>query len=398
MMFRNFDSLVNRVGGVLITAGLAMLAPMSATAESDVAGTIQTYNTQTVTCPRNGRPASDFYDIVLDLNELKIDAQEDDPGGDYELRFYAEVAVYPVRLAPGELLTPDKMVCGWLLGQFYQEYDIPDLVMGQYYTFPFWRRLVVENVPRSSELVFRLSVDEIDDWTGDDYGAIDPTTGEHRLELHVFPHADFTLIGKDGLRVFPDGLPFGQVMTVAGRGSDFSAGVTFKVTANEPRQVGGAIPMPGIGSGSSGLTTPPDIELICRDYALKSVEQNIEASNLSCGFVPPVWSNDHQMHFDWCMQGQNHVQTQPALDRRASELAACAQRQSQIQSPGQVCRDYADRSVEQFQQSQQRGCGFPPPVWSGDWDGHFAWCMAVGGPVAMPELAKRDAALAGCGG
>jgi len=352
-------------------------------ANAQISGGTVARPTQEVHCPRNSPPGTDYVSVILDIDALKVDSNEDDPGGDYELRLLAEASVFPQRTSPTEKLTPANMICGILNGQWYAEFDIPDMVTGQYYTFTFTKRLVVHNVRRKSEVRFRLRLNEIDDWTGTDYGALDPTTGEHILDLLVFPFTEFTFVGKDGPRVHPNGIPFGQPMTVVGRGDDFWAGLAFNVTMEDQAEIVGAVPAP---------PKPSARETFCRNYALESVNQNQMAIGQGCAVGPPVWSNNHQAHFDWCMLDSNDSAAKIAVAERNKFLATCAQGTN----PDQVCRDYADRSVAQFNAAKAKGCSVAPPVWSDAWQAHFGWCKAVGGSFATPELKKRDLYLATC--
>jgi hypothetical protein len=87
-------------------------------------------------------------------------------------------------------------------------------------------------------------------------------------------------------------------------------------------------PSPNLPSTGKPLPGKPDPNnnLQCRDYALRSVEQNIMQMALNCGFQPPVWSSDHQMHFDWCVQGNNLATTAGWIKTRDAQLNACAQK------------------------------------------------------------------------
>ena len=91
-------------------------------------------------------------------------------------------------------------------------------------------------------------------------------------------------------------------------------------------KVGGAVPAPG--NKGPNLPSPgepvADKEQICRNHALEAMNWNQLAIQFQCpGLNPPVWSNDHQMHFDWCMQGNNSDTAAFHNNQRAWAIQTC---------------------------------------------------------------------------
>ena len=148
------------------------------------------------------------------------------------------------------------------------------------------------------------------------------------------------------------------------------------------------------------------IEKKCRTYALDAVRLNQEAQKHHCGFRPPVWGNDHQKHFDWCMHGENHKYAVNENRKRKAALQACKSKQSQknpvppAQSAAQYCKIYAQDAINQYSTSRQRHCGYEGLGWSLDYNAHYNWCISVykkGDFAAIAnETARRNAMLANC--
>ena len=144
-------------------------------------------------------------------------------------------------------------------------------------------------------------------------------------------------------------------------------------------------------------------ENTCRKYALDAVELNHEAQKYQCGFKPPVWSNNHQNHFDWCRHGDNSKYTVNANKKRKASLQTCKAKSANkpsAQSATQYCKIYAQDAINQFNASQQRGCGFFGSGWSLDYNVHFNWCFKTYKKgdltVIANEMAKRNAMLINC--
>ena len=137
---------------------------------------------------------------------------------------------------------------------------------------------------------------------------------------------------------------------------------------------------------------------ICKDYADKAVQMSAEAQGLGCGFQFPVWSTDYNHHYNWCMDGANIGQADPANIQRAADLAKCtAEKAAQPKPNLAVCAIYATQAVVTAGEAQGLGCGFFGPRWTPDYNAHFAWCMTGVPPAVMiSEATARGAELAAC--
>lgn len=71
----------------------------------------------------------------------------------------------------------------------------------------------------------------------------------------------------------------------------------------------------------------------CRIYALDAVAANREAAKLGCGFKPPIWSNNHQKHHDWCMHGANSASAAVHTANRTAALAKCKASKAKVPPP-----------------------------------------------------------------
>lgn len=61
------------------------------------------------------------------------------------------------------------------------------------------------------------------------------------------------------------------------------------------------------------------------------------------------------------------------------------------------CRTYASRALEEFAEGQRPGCpGLSYPVWSMDFDHHYAWCRRVSEEEVRAGGQMRTDALDGC--
>ncbi len=62
---------------------------------------------------------------------------------------------------------------------------------------------------------------------------------------------------------------------------------------------------------------------ICENYARESVGQNKQNLSLDCGFKPPSWSSNFNVHKNWCLHGNNSLQSDKHLADRKKQLARC---------------------------------------------------------------------------
>ncbi len=144
-------------------------------------------------------------------------------------------------------------------------------------------------------------------------------------------------------------------------------------------------------------------EQICNQYSLDAVTLNHEAQKHHCGFKFPVWSNDYQKHFDWCMHGDNRKYAVNENKKRKASLQTCKGKSANkpsAQPAVQYCKIYAQDAINQYNASQQRGCGFFGLGWSLDYNTHLNWCIDTykkgNLTVIVNETARRNAMLSNC--
>lgn len=141
----------------------------------------------------------------------------------------------------------------------------------------------------------------------------------------------------------------------------------------------------------------------CRIYALDAVTANKEAAKLGCGFKPPVWSNNHQNHFDWCIQGANVSSTPGHTAKRTAALAKCRAAKAAAPPPKTstgklaVCDLYANEALRLAAQASALGCGFSGPRWLQSYQTHYKFCLKDPSPIILlAEAAARDKAYKSC--
>ncbi len=117
----------------------------------------------------------------------------------------------------------------------------------------------------------------------------------------------------------------------------------------------------------------------CSRYAEESVRQSQMNVQLGAPFNGPVWSNDFQAHYQWCIQGNNLATTPMHLANREKALQEYA-----VKSGKEAAKLYATESVRQNQESISMGTGFPAPVWSNDFRAHYNWSSKGNNVNATP--------------
>jgi len=385
-----------------------------------------------VICPPDAMPGASVATLVFHLNQLEIDDDEGDPGSEFEFRISPVVRVST--FDPADIFKYDekRILCYADNLAWHQNLPLLNLFQGGFAVYPMNKWLVVRNVPRDSLVVLRMELYEQDDTSGDDEGDFNPDGGYPGIEIYLLPgqQQGYTL-GAAAFNWPPD-LAFGKKKRLFGDGKgigDFAAGAEFTVTMGDPPvavaalysarvdgslppKVGGAIPQqpkaPNLPSPGQPVN-PAANEPACRDYALKAVEMNVEAQKLGCGFAAPVWSNDHQMHFDWCMQGANATFAQGENASRKVDLdlcrAAAANPQPPVPQPPapaplpglDLCGLYANEAVKAAVTAAVWGCGFSGPRWVQDFGAPYNFCKSNPlPPLVLAEQAIRDSQLQAC--
>ena len=153
----------------------------------------------------------------------------------------------------------------------------------------------------------------------------------------------------------------------------------------------------------------------CDQYAKSAVAQAQKNLQNKCGYTGPVWVTDYNAHYNWCLLVPNQMANDGRTGRDA-DLAKCSSGPKMIEmqplpfeppgmAPGdkmqttqQACTSYANDSVAQHKENLAKGCGFPPPRWSADHQGHYQWCLSAPPGLAKAESQARQAELATCYG
>jgi hypothetical protein len=302
--------------------------------------------TKTINC--TGVPATvETTTVAIDLERFSIPAQWSDPGSQYEIVTDYVIEVYP---NPGSQAVVCKSDGNWGT----RDYDMLNVWTGNWWNYPLQLRLVINNFPVQGYAWFNVFMTEEDTgFNADDGLDLNPYPIYGNLEFNIYPasgRAYFLRWDVKGGREIQDStgmVVFGRSKRFIGAGDgkgrheDVAASIDIKMSAGDailppgiagegtmpaPPKVGGAVPAPG--NKGPNLPSPGqqvlDKEQICRNYALQAVEWNQIAQQLQCpGLFPPVWSNDHQMHFDWCMQGDNASTTAFHNNQRAWAIQTC---------------------------------------------------------------------------
>lgn len=141
----------------------------------------------------------------------------------------------------------------------------------------------------------------------------------------------------------------------------------------------------------------------CDQYAKDAITQLKQAQSLGLPTPFPVWSDNYQHHYGWCLGqpenalSQGRAQRQAELDKAKGQVnqapppvagtipaidVAPAQLPSQPnvynvdkQDNGKACARYAAESVRQNQMNTSLGLGLTGPAWSNDFQSHNRWCL-----------------------
>lgn len=372
---------------------VSALCAGSAVAESTIPGRM------TWPCVENPDPAQEYVNITFDPTKFGI--ADDDSGWEFEMEFELMATVYAYDDdKPGQR---GAVICQHDR-EWHRDLPIPN-VRGRWLFYPITESIDLGMVPRYALVVISFRAWEQDDFDNDygDFGRYDSAGSYARVEMFVNAWKARTMTGE------AEGefdVRFGHAKRVEGdgRGGDFAASLEFVLDAHvAQRGIGGA----ATGGGGQSVTPPapptPDQHPVCKDYATRSVEQYHEAQGLGCGFVPPVWSSDHQAHFDWCVRGNNAQTVAGHVAARDRALADCRQAQVPAPNPGgnskeAMCQSYASAAVAIATQARSRNCpGISGPRWVQDHSVHFDWCIGFATPAALQaEAAARTAAYNAC--
>lgn len=349
--------------------------------------------------------------VVFHPTRLGIDAGEDDGLGDMS---FEHIFSYHIKV---EHYDPAKP--GWTgpkRCEFNGAWKVEDMVnnfsQGGWRTFGLDRIVYLRQVPRTTRVSIDFSIREEDNM-GDDFLDISPY-GDRSLHLAIFVDGK-TAQTQVGQKSGQTDVTLNQAKRIVGNGGgDTNAYIEFIANVHpqnwkstspwlklaDPNQVpGAALKNPG---KAKSIVPTPDTHPQCKNYALKSVQQNQEQAKLGCGFQPPAWSNDHQMHFDWCVKGNNAAGIQSEIGFRDAQLAACKQAKASAQGqPNSViCNHYATVAMATIKKASGLTCALlQGPRWVNNYNAHYNWCMSAQAPLArFNETVARNLELKKCGG
>lgn len=154
-------------------------------------------------------------------------------------------------------------------------------------------------------------------------------------------------------------------------------------------------------SGQKAADTS-DREDICRDYAVRAVQQNDENMRLRCNFTGPAWQSNRNGHFDWCMTA-SRADREREDRNRAQKLNECRTNGGGGGGGGgggreDECRDYAEEAIAQARENTDLGCGFSGARWSARYAEHFNWCLSATRDQVRAERTARARDLRSCRG
>ncbi len=267
--------------------------------------------------------------LTIDLERFSLPAQWSDAGSQYEISTHYGLEIFP---SAGS----KAIICQSGGNWGTRDYDMYNAWTGDRWNYLLELRIVINNFPVQGNATLYIAMREEDDFLsgGDEALDLSPEPGSSRLEIKIYPSSERAFFLRSGGAEIQDSthmMVFGRSKRFIGDGSgleggDVIASIDITISAANIPQVGGAIPTPGDKSPNLPSPGEPvlDKEQICRSYALQAVEWNQIAQQLQCpGFNPPVWSNNHQMHFDWCMQDNNVSTTAFHNNQRAWAIQTC---------------------------------------------------------------------------
>lgn len=352
------------------------------------------------TCPKKTAD-TEFATLIFDPVTLGIDKRLDDAGSAYEMEFNVSIEVRQFDDAKPAWQGP--MVCKF---QKIWQRDLPiPNIQFEFHKYSIPERFIVRNVPRHAIAKIRLSADEQDDFE-DDWGDFEDYPdgfGDAVIEVYINKQRAQSMNGK---RKHQFDVGLGKMKRLVGDGrisldrDKYRALLDFVLSLYPDKVPGKAVPK---------APPTPGNHPVCRNYALKAVQQNQEAQKLGCGFKPPIWSNDHQMHFDWCVNGNNQNLAANETKKRQNRLNDCkkAKATTPPKTPPQppansnvpMCQLYANEAIKIAAKAAALNCGMTGPRWLQDYNAHFNWCLANPNPaILLIEAAARDAAYKACGG
>ena len=354
-------------------------------------------------CVENPDPTQEYANITF--NPTRFGIADDDGGWEFEMEFELMATVYAYdEEKPGQR---GPVICQFDR-EWHRDLPIPN-ARGRWLHYAIPEAINLSMVPRHALVSITFRAWEQDDFDNDygDFGRYDSTGTYARVMMYVNAWKAQTMTGEvEG--AFDIDLGRAKRLEGDGRGGDFPAALEFVLDAHAAKRgIGGT----AAGGGGQPVTPPapqpptPDQHPVCTSYAKRSVAQYHQAQALGCGFQPPVWSSDHQGHFDWCIDGDNAQTVQNHIAARDRALSDCRQAAAPPPPPAPsgntkdaMCHSYADAAVSIATQARARNCpGIGGPRWLQDHQAHFGWCMNFASSAALhAEAAARAATYNAC--
>jgi len=360
-----------------VTIGIISMMSIPMEAKSNIVGAKRITEKKIFSCtaPQNGTQTTTLH---LILEKFEIPQSWGDAGGAYEIETLVEFKVYPNEKSKN-VIYKDSACWG------ERNYPIPNIRVGYWFYYNLNFELIIKNVPVNGRVEFEINMSEIDDSIEHISFMRDDHSGEY---LVAYPSKNIAYLTSFGNK-FSDSMHlvnFGKSKRVVGTRVDSDEDTIGKLdfTITQPKKVKGAV--------------RSDKEGFCRKYALTAVDLNHKAQKFHCRglfFMPPVWSNKHQEHFDWCMKDHNDNFAVKENNKRKNQLNKCINK-----TADDYCHIYAQSAVDQFQHSQKPGCTVSGLGWSADKNAHFQWCVNTfkAGNISTiaAERAQRETMLSNC--
>lgn len=357
-----------------------------------------THQQTVLDCQPNTPTGAAVGSFAFHMKKLGVD--DDDGIGDsrFEFRFEPWVRVYAKE--PGKGFSQGRIVCAFENDQVENWYENPlvsSFLLGGLREAAVSLEFALENVPKNAYVEFQMELIEVDKGPND-LGDFNADPGPRQLYI-LMDVANGTAQSRMGIRQGINDIQLNRQKRLKGRGGngDFVAAADFVVNFHPgpTLKVGKVATVDPLAKKAAQLAKLK--EQRCRNYALWAVEMNVAARKVPCTwFTPPVWSNDHESHFTWCMAGNNVVQAPRETLKRGLALKTCVQDAGRNVS-FDLCKYYGGSAAGTAGMIRGLGCSVSGPRFLGDAQAHAGWCRSnPPEAVLTAEVSARSDALAKC--
>ncbi len=137
----------------------------------------------------------------------------------------------------------------------------------------------------------------------------------------------------------------------------------------------------------------PQGRMACEHFARVAMAQNTTNKKLACGLTGALWQGSEKHAFRWCLRNSS-IARDRQVARRERALSQCIARGG---GPfDRTCDVYANKAVQQFVRSQQRGCNFRGRRWHANYLEHYRWCQKARPAERNRQTRQRRRALRLC--